>query len=166
MQDRHVRPRSGRGPDFASPRAAAGVCPFDRHEPSRNSTELRPFARLKSRMSFARGLNRFSPRLSAASIVPKTTVFKGLLDDCGSVADGPFPASNAQARHILIRPTDVTPTTAIWMARCGVAHFASDSLPMHDCAACLRASRGKPFVATGVKSGRAGAARPPLPCSR
>jgi hypothetical protein len=165
MQDRHVRPRSGRGPDFASPAAAAGVCPFDRHEPSRNSTELRPFARLKSRMSFARGLNRFSPRLSAASIVPKRTVFERLSTTAAASLMGHF-LPQMPRRAIPYTPTDVTPTTAIWMARCGVAHFASDGLPMHDCAACLRASRGKPFVATGVKSGRAGAARPPLPCSR
>ena len=39
--------------------SVTGLCPFDRHEPSRNSTALRPFARLKSRMSFESGLSHF-----------------------------------------------------------------------------------------------------------
>ncbi len=42
---------------------ATSLCPFDRHEPSRNSTALLPFARPKSRMSFERGLTRFWQRL-------------------------------------------------------------------------------------------------------
>jgi hypothetical protein len=33
----------------------------DRHDPSRNSTALLPFARPKSRMSFKRGLTHFCP---------------------------------------------------------------------------------------------------------
>src|SRR6267154_1838856 len=40
-----------------------GLCPFDRHDSSRNSTALLPFARPKSKMRFERGLSDFSPCL-------------------------------------------------------------------------------------------------------
>jgi hypothetical protein len=41
--------------------AASGLFPFRRHAPSRNSSVFLPFASLKSRMSFERGLTPFCP---------------------------------------------------------------------------------------------------------
>jgi hypothetical protein len=61
----------------AAARPVSGLCPLDRHHPSRNSTALLPLASLKSRMCFERVLSHFASNFSVSACLSQKPSFFG-----------------------------------------------------------------------------------------